>query len=130
MTLKEIREHHGLTQGQISQITGINIPTLSNYETGSVKPTIEDAILIEQEFNQVLDWQDNIDPQSREVILSSINKLATRYPISSVFTFATRALKQDERTGRPYSTIRFWAEKMMSKEILLPPNFKENEEFG
>lgn len=38
MTIKEIREHYGLTQNQLANITGIPARTIGNWETGSRQP--------------------------------------------------------------------------------------------
>lgn len=38
MNIKEIREHYGLTQNQLANITGIPARTIGNWETGSRQP--------------------------------------------------------------------------------------------
>ena len=52
MTVREIREKYGLTQNQLSRITGIPVRTIGNWETGSRQPAsyIPDMIqaMIEQ----------------------------------------------------------------------------------
>lgn len=38
MNIKEIREHYGLTQNQLANITGIPARTIGNWETGTRQP--------------------------------------------------------------------------------------------
>jgi len=91
MTLKEIRESRGLTQGAISQISGINIPTLSNYEAGNSVPTLEDVMRLEELFNQPIDWKETYKPK----VAASILTLMQYYPLSTVINFAARCLKTE-----------------------------------
>lgn len=58
MTIKEIRSHYKLTQRQLSDITGIPLRTIENWESGSRSPSpyIPDLVQakVELEYRKAL----------------------------------------------------------------------------
>jgi transcriptional regulator with XRE-family HTH domain len=128
-SLKSIREKLQISQGQLSEKTGINIPTLSNYENGNTVPMLEDMIIIEQILGTRCNWQwkETITNNEKVKIRESLEYLMDYYPIQSVINFASRWLKNDTKlTGM--SGIRHFAR--LSKEMdeeqepLMPPTYK------
>jgi len=118
MNLKEARESKGLTQGAIAQISGINVPTISNYEAGNSVPTLEDIMRLEQLFEIPIEWPKLYRPQ----VASSIITLMERYPLTSVINFVARHLKTDfgDTIIIHYANL---AEKMNEqKEVVLIPS--------
>jgi transcriptional regulator with XRE-family HTH domain len=115
MTLKEIRESRVLTQGAVSQLTGINIPVISNYEAGHTLPTLEDCIKLEQVFEQPLEWTEIYKPK----IAQSIITLMEYYPLTTVINFVARYLRTDygDSMIQHYANL---AEKL-NEAPLLPP---------
>jgi len=50
MSLKGAREKKGVTQGKLSEPTGINLIMLSDYERGTKEPTLETMVKLEKEY--------------------------------------------------------------------------------
>lgn len=64
--IKEIRKKMGYTQKQFSSVIGISMATLSAYENGSKKPSMDILVSIAEKFTISLDWlcglSDIVDP--------------------------------------------------------------------
>ena len=54
-----------LSQSELADLLGVQQPTISAYETGSVEPTLSKLVAIARECNVSLDWlcglSDNMD---------------------------------------------------------------------
>jgi len=119
MNLREIRQSRGLTQGDISRMTNINVPTLSLYEAGSSIPTLEDVIRLEQLFEQPIEWAETYQPK----VAQSIITLMEYYPLTTVINFVARNLRSDINYGE--SMIIHYANlaKALNEPPLLPPGY-------
>ena len=54
--LRKAREDRGLTQSQVSKITGISSGTISNYELGECTPSFESIIKLANAYNCSIDY--------------------------------------------------------------------------
>lgn len=52
----ELREMHGLNKIEMAKRLGINKSTITRYETGEMKPTLDMLIKIKEVFGVSLDW--------------------------------------------------------------------------
>lgn len=55
MSLRELRKNKGLSQVELSEISGIRQSTLSQYENGSRKPSMSKAKKLADALNMSLD---------------------------------------------------------------------------
>jgi transcriptional regulator with XRE-family HTH domain len=127
MTLKEFRESSGITQGQLSQLTDINIPTLSNIEAGNITPTLEDLIIIEKNLRRRLDWEENLTPRQKHDIVQNLIFLSENYPLVAVLNFAQRNLKEGIKLGDPGKLISHYTSVSGASdhgEPLYPPGIQ------
>jgi transcriptional regulator with XRE-family HTH domain len=109
-TIKEIRTDLGLHQSDIAIKINVSVPAYSLLENGQSVPSVEDIIFLERELGQMIDWSPNekINPDSKKIILSSINTLSDRYPLSSVLTFVQKYIREGHVTGSPDKIIQFY----------------------
>lgn len=77
--LRELRKDHGLTQEQMGAIIGVHKGTISYYEKGRNRPSMEDLSKFADHFNISLDYfagrdyqviTDNREPYGRKIRLS------------------------------------------------------------
>lgn len=54
--LEELREINGLNKKEFADKLGINRSATSRWESGEIKPTLDNLILISRTFNVSLDW--------------------------------------------------------------------------
>lgn len=123
--LKELRENEGISQSQLARDLGINTPTLCNYETGKALPSMEDLLVLVRRYQQPIDFGDIIDDYNKELILNSINALASRYPLLSVLHYAIKKVRYDLKEGNPSTSIVSITQELASYEEvphLLPPD--------
>lgn len=59
--IKELREEYDLDQVQLAKRLGVSKSTISKYENGSMKTSIDIMLKIKQEFGKSLDWQMGFD---------------------------------------------------------------------
>lgn len=59
--LIKLREDNGLTKIEMAKKIGINKSTITRYETGEMKPTLDVLIKIKQSFGVSLDWLAGFD---------------------------------------------------------------------
>lgn len=59
--LIKLREDNGLTKIEMAKRIGINKSTITRYETGEMKPTLDVLIKIKQCFGVSLDWLAGFD---------------------------------------------------------------------
>ena len=60
--LKIARKQAGLTQDRVSEITGINKKTISNWETGTSRPDVDNVGVLCDSYkispNEIFEWND------------------------------------------------------------------------
>ena len=98
ITLKTIRENIGLTQAQVSEITGVPVKTLRNWEQEIRKPSewtmdlVIDKIL-STEVNRNVDLNDDGDDENSILSFSTIKNevinIAKDFDISKVYLFGS-----------------------------------------
>ena len=122
-TLKEVRTRLGLSQSDIARQLNATIPAVSNYENGQTLPAVEDMILLERSFSQRLLWDESISPADKQEIIRGLTTLMEKYPVSSVLTFASKALREGQRMGKPAGLITFYVNvsRGLEEEEPLPP---------
>lgn len=121
-TLKEIRNKFGLTQNEIAEKIKTNAPTISNYENGVSLPELEDAIILERNFDSKIDWNEKVTPQRKHEIVQSIIELYEKYPLEMVSEFVARTYR---RNTTPENLITHYGNIASgSGGILLPPQFQ------
>lgn len=54
--LKEARNQTGLTQVEVSEITGISQSNITKYETGRLEPSIESLGILSDCYGVSVDW--------------------------------------------------------------------------
>lgn len=118
-TLKELRENLNLNQSQVAQKLNITVPQLSNYETGAVVPPLEDAIILERNFNQKIEWTDTVNLRQKTVIMNCLMTLAENYPLQSVLNFAVKYLREGQRIGVPEKFIEHYSK--VAEEFNIKP---------
>lgn len=52
ITLKAARVNAGLSQSKVARLLGVNIATISSWETGKTKPSLENF----KKLCQIFDW--------------------------------------------------------------------------
>ena len=74
MTLKHAREKKGLTQMQLSEISGINYITLSDYERSAKEPILENMIKLEKILGKI-DWDRQLEKFEKYYLVESFKIL-------------------------------------------------------
>lgn len=69
-----LREKHGLTKIEMAKRIGTNKSTITRYESGEMKPTLDVMIKIKQAFGVSLDWIAGFDIDESEKYGSVIDK--------------------------------------------------------
>ncbi len=64
---------------------------------------------LEHNFTQRIKWNETIDQYEKQEIIRELMVLMENYPLSSVITFATKALKEGQRLGNPGLLINHYA---------------------
>lgn len=54
--IKQLREENGLNKTEFAKRVGVNRTTITRYENGELKPTLEAMININKAFGISLDW--------------------------------------------------------------------------
>jgi len=120
-TLKQLREHHGITQSVLANELHTSIPIISNYETGTSLPIFEDMTILEHQFQQGIDWTEKVSYQNKKVIINAIVTLQEFYPINTVLNFISKSIREDLKSGDDLRLIKhFHACAMRYRE---PPMF-------
>lgn len=121
-TLKQIRNQEGLSQAEVTSSLGIALSTYSLYETGALTPSVEDAICLERDFKQRIEWPDNVNANDKASIMEALVSLSQHYPLNSVLNFAQKYLKEGMRIGDPGKLIIHFANasKKFDVEPLYP----------
>ncbi|MFW5782156.1 MAG: helix-turn-helix domain-containing protein [Candidatus Muiribacteriaceae bacterium] len=115
--IRELRKELGYTIKEFSNITGIPVKTISNYERGERKVSINYLIILNEKFNASSDWiisghgdmflsgkPDILDTGSTEEKMSFINNRLRRSEPS--MDFVVRFLKARKGDKRSYEEIR------------------------
>ena len=61
MTLKDYRTRHRLSQAEISHRLGVDVTTISKYETGSILPSLPTMMLIKLMTAGAVDMEDFVN---------------------------------------------------------------------
>jgi transcriptional regulator with XRE-family HTH domain len=123
-TLKEIRESSGYSQAETASKINASISNYSNFESGSALPILEDMIILENQFNEQIDWKDNLTERDRKEITDGLIILMERYPINSVLNFALRVIRDGIRLNHPSVFVKHYAGVATNFESPLIPNYK------
>jgi len=125
-TLRQIRANLGLNQSQVATKIGTSIPQYSLYESGQALPILEDMIILERNFGQKIDWEENLTPKQKHDIVQNIICLAENYPLSVVLTFAQKALKEGQKVNDPGVLIQTYvnASGVNDEPPLLSPDMR------
>jgi transcriptional regulator with XRE-family HTH domain len=59
--IRELREVNGLTRVEMAQKLSVNKSSITRYETGEMKPTLDIMILMHNIFGVSLDWLAGLD---------------------------------------------------------------------
>jgi len=95
MNLEQFRILNRITLNELSVKTGIQVPTLSLYESGNTPIMLEDIFIIEKAIGTKLQWPENLTIKQKHDFLQSIITLAEKYPVVSVLNCANRVIKTD-----------------------------------
>lgn len=77
MTLKDYRVRHKLSQAEVSQRLGVDVTTVSKYETGSILPSLPTMLLIKLMTNGVVDMEDFCNGNQRGEISKGTDKTSS-----------------------------------------------------
>lgn len=83
--LKELRKDKNLTQDQLGKLIGVSKVSISNYENGIQKPTIENLVLLSKVLDCTinyllgLEYNNLVDLKKDERIFKSIKRNETIY---------------------------------------------------
>jgi len=116
-TLREVRLKHGLSQGDIARVLNSQIPTISNWETGKLVPSVEEITILEQKFSRPLKWNETISPGTKHQIIQAFITLAEAYPLATVINFIQSNYRTGLRRGQPAQTIVHYAELSQSVRV-------------
>jgi len=94
MTLKHAREKKGLTQMQLSEISGINCITLSDYERGAKEPILENMIKLEKILGKI-DWDNKLSEADKYFLVQGFKELIENYPLRKVAYFLYKQSGKD-----------------------------------
>jgi len=72
--LKELREDHGLTRLEMAQRLSVNKSTITRYELGDMKPTIDMLLKIREIFGVTIDWITGADTNGEDKYVSAIKE--------------------------------------------------------
>ncbi len=127
MRVQDLRKNQGISQQAVAEKLNMSSITYSNYERGATPFPIEDCIILENEFCQPLDWDEQIDKETKEDLIECFNRLVKRYPLLSVLSFMQKNIKGDQKFNEPGRTIKHYVNNMhQDKENpLLPPDVGE-----
>jgi transcriptional regulator with XRE-family HTH domain len=98
-TLKQLREHHGITQSVLANELHTSVPIISNYETGVSLPIFEDMVCLENQFQQAIEWDEKIEYRTKKQVVSMISVLSEHYPLVTVLNFILRAVRDHSKYG-------------------------------
>lgn len=110
-TLKQARKEAGMTLNEVSQNLKIQVPTLSNYESGTMQPTLQDIMLLENFYGQNLEWSEYFD---KEQLIEDLTVLIRNYPADAVIRSASKWLKE-KRVGQ--KMISTFAEQTRKRNL-------------
>lgn len=96
--LIKLREDNGLTKIEMAKKIGINKSTITRYETGEMKPTLDVLIKIKQTFGVSLDWLAGFDTNEiaeyGSVITECVETNITPSDLSDAVNFMKRQRKE------------------------------------
>jgi transcriptional regulator with XRE-family HTH domain len=125
-TLKELRESSGMSQTEVAKLINANLSNYSNFESSQALPTLEDMVILENLFNEQIDWKENLSETDRKEIADGLIILLDRYPINSVLSFAQREIREGMRINHPSVFIKHYAKIATNFESpLIPPSFNK-----
>lgn len=121
-TLKEIRCANGKKQTDLASLLKRSMTEISHYENDVLLPELEDMIILENKFEQRIDWLETVKKKDKLAIIEAINVLWENYPLAAVLSFAQRALKQGSKMDSPGILIKHFANvsKGMDPEPMYP----------
>lgn len=110
MTLKEIRVQNNLRQSDIADLLKTDVPKVSNIENNLTLPDLEDMILLQKHFKQVIDWNEgSITPLEKHTVIQATIELLQRFPINTVCDFISRTYRKQRN---PEKIIKFYANQI------------------
>lgn len=72
--IKELREDFGLTKLDMAKRLGVNRSTITRYETGEMKPTIDMLLKIRETFGVTIDWITGVDTDGEDKYIPAVKK--------------------------------------------------------
>lgn len=125
LTLKQARKRQGISQSEFAQNLGIAAPKLCLYEGGSINPTLDEMIEMEEKFDTPIKWQEPLTEYDKVLLLNSLGILMDQYPAKTVIEFAKKQFEKKDIDS--VQQIKNYADFSSREEILLPPNVKDND---
>ncbi len=103
--IKQKRIENSLTLTQLSELTKINAGTLTKYEKGINKPTIENLIALSQKLSVSISWliigkEDLTNLSNDEINLLKKYNLLTEKNKGKVENFIDERLNEQEHQGK------------------------------
>lgn len=74
MTLRDYRKQHQLSQAEVSNRLGVDVTTISKYETGAILPSLPTMMLIKLMTAGVVDMEDFVDGNQRGKTTANSNQ--------------------------------------------------------
>jgi len=125
-TIKEVRSKAGLKQKDVADKLGLSVMSYSNYETGKIPFPVEDCVILENNFREAMQWDDDIPIDAKQNLIRAFNVLSERYPLKSVLSFLQKSIKaKGEKPDR--LAMHFTGQMKSTEGPMLPPNIKNNE---
>lgn len=72
--IKELREDHDLTRLEMAQRLGVNKSTITRYELGDMKPTIDMLLKIRELFGVTVDWVTGVDTNGEDKYVTAVKE--------------------------------------------------------
>lgn len=122
-TLKELRLNANLSQSEVAALIKVQHPQISNYEAGISLPSIEEAVILEKQFGQRIDFKETLPPNRKFQTVQALIELSERFPLPMVLEFAARVYR---REIEPDTLIIHYASLTNSEEPLSYMGFEIN----
>ncbi len=125
-TLREVREKNGLLQSDVAKLINTYTSVISTFESETALPDLEQAIILEKEFNTRIAWKDDLSPRAKHEVVQSVIELCEKYPLPMVAEFFARVYRRNQS---PENFILHYAE-VTNREpdpmMYLPMGFKKS----
>ncbi|PLU99928.1 helix-turn-helix domain-containing protein [Pseudomonas plecoglossicida] len=103
--LVRLRADAGMTQKDLAKASGISVPQIGRYETGTSSPRLSALVKLSEALGVTIDDLQDVDPESKTVTLVLEEPDGKEMPLTidrSAFNLLQRTAKE---TGRPLSDI-------------------------